>query len=191
MNNVLAEIKNSTTYNKLNMEERNEDTDTLDGDSDSSIERSHKAVPSGFTSYNDRIVLLPTALGGTVLSWHDSVSRCSRHGAVPFIPKSVDDFRYIQQVNTDIGSGSGIWLPASDHVTEGVVNWTDDSDASSTLKLFDWHRGDYPADNGENGDCVNIWTSYKNKLEFEGFTTVVWPMISRGLPHICICELIC
>ncbi|CAL4143858.1 unnamed protein product, partial [Meganyctiphanes norvegica] len=178
-NKMLAEIKNSTAYIISKMEASEENKDILNSNSDSDIGISHKAVPSGFTSYNDRIVLLPTALGGTTLTWHDSIIRCLHHGAAPFIPKSVDDFRYIQQVNTDIGSGDGIWLPASDHVTEGVIKWTDGTDASATLKLFYWHHGGgaYPGDNARSNDCVNIYTGWNNKLEFDPCTNKYWPMI--------------
>ncbi|CAL4250661.1 unnamed protein product, partial [Meganyctiphanes norvegica] len=58
INSVLAELKNSTTCIKANMEVRNETTDMIDSDGESDIDVSHKAVPSGFTSYNGRIVLL-------------------------------------------------------------------------------------------------------------------------------------
>ncbi|CAL4170580.1 unnamed protein product, partial [Meganyctiphanes norvegica] len=179
INNVLAEIKNNTAYIKPNMEANNETTVMLDSDIESNIDISHKAVPSGFTSYNDRIVLLPTALGGTMLTWSDSVIRCLHHGAVPFIPKNVDDFKYIQQVNSDIGSGAGIWLPASDQGEEGVTKWTDGTDASTTLKLFDWMSSNgYTANNAEDQDCVNVWTASDNKLEYDPCTrNNLWPMI--------------
>ncbi|CAL4123340.1 unnamed protein product, partial [Meganyctiphanes norvegica] len=88
---------------------------------------------------------------GAGLTWMASLNTCWKKGALPFVPKTPEEFQMYQMMRKiyDVD----IWLPASDVVQEGKLVWFDGQDAMGSDWLI-WHSGTELHDNSDDKDCL-------------------------------------
>ena len=79
---------------------------------------------------------------------------CDNFNAVPFIPKTPDDYKLYSDVHHSWdGLEYYMWLPLNDRTTEGVLRWYNDMVAVNT-SLFSWQREEVMSFNGKSRDCA-------------------------------------
>ncbi|CAL4069313.1 unnamed protein product, partial [Meganyctiphanes norvegica] len=88
---------------------------------------------------------------GAGLTWMASLNECWKKTALPFVPKSAEDYQMYQMMRKiyDVD----VWLPASDVVQEGKLVWFDGQDAMGTDWLI-WKSGTEFYGNSADKDCL-------------------------------------
>ncbi|CAL4090788.1 unnamed protein product [Meganyctiphanes norvegica] len=112
------------------------------------------------------------------MSWLDALARCGDMGAVPFVPKTPEDFQMMKSVRLALGDSYCLWLAASDLAEEGVLRWWDGRVVTG-LAAWDWLNGEEMHNNAEGADCL-CWRSQdanNNGLYMAGCGNPGHPMI--------------
>ncbi|CAL4108414.1 unnamed protein product, partial [Meganyctiphanes norvegica] len=120
-------------------------------------------------------LIIPTS-STTKMNWLDSWSRCGSLGAIPFVPKTRQDYEMMKSVRVTIGSF--MWLPASDLAEEGSLKWWDGTVATASPGLV-WRDGEELRYKSEDNDCV-FWgteSDTSNDVHFQSCSRTEYPMI--------------
>ncbi|CAL4241775.1 unnamed protein product [Meganyctiphanes norvegica] len=120
-------------------------------------------------------LIIPTS-STTKMNWLDSWSRCGGLGAIPFVPKTRQDYEMMKSVRVTIGNN--IWLPSSDLAEEGLVKWWNGEVATGGPGVV-WRNGEELIYNSEDYDCV-LWgteSATTNGAHMAGCDRKEYPMI--------------
>ncbi|CAL4085261.1 unnamed protein product, partial [Meganyctiphanes norvegica] len=116
---------------------------------------------------------------GAGLTWMSSLNKCWKETALPFVPKTHEDFQMYQMMRKiyDVD----VWLPASDVVQEGNLVWFDGQDAMGSDWLI-WQSGTELYDNSVDNDCLvlgktglRMYNCSDNQLVYPGMCYKIAP----------------
>merc|ERR1712106_345953 len=101
------------------------------------------------TKYSNLII--PGTTSGK-MTWGEAWSRCTTMGASPFIPRTPQDFKMFKMVRAALGGTNHFWIPASDLLEEGTLQWWNGEVAGDEGLV--WNDGTTLYGNSAGDDCT-------------------------------------